>query len=368
MTSLSEAYHGGRGGPSLRRLSLGFGVFLAGALLVIAGIVVATTDVYTSGGATLGEARELGGILGGVGVPAVFLGVFTVLPASRRTRAAAIIGASIAILGVALFSHAYPCQWSGATCGEGLRDLTLETVGVYFFGAITTFWCLFVGVANFKTRNDPGGTATVQVTKKGETRVVEVEKRVRGGLGGIGFLGGTPDGDVDTQTNAQSKQNQQPPNSQSNSFGATTTGATDGGASTQEISSPLDGQRQAQSQAQNQNPSQTQSPNQTQRPNQTQSPNQTQRPNQTQPPSGPTTASTGASSPSQGQNIQASDASEHPDADRPENATVGDRYCGNCAYFEYVRTSDGLKPYCAIHDEMMQDMEACDAWFPRGRQ
>ena len=345
MTSLSEAYHGGRGGPSLRRLSLGFGVFLSGALLVIAGIVVATTDVYTSGGATLGEARELGGILGGVGVPAVFLGVFTVLPSSRRTRAAAIIGASIAILGVALFSHAYPCQWSGATCGEGLRDLTLETVGVYFFGAITTFWCLFVGVANFKTRNDPGGTATVQVTKKGETRVVEVEKRVRGGLGGIGFLGGTPDGDVDTQTNAQSKQDRQSSNPQSNSFGTTTTGATDG-ASTQEISSPLDDQRQAQNQSQNQR----------------------QHPNQTQSPSEPTTASTGASSPSQGQNMQASDASEHPDADRPENATVGDRYCGNCAYFEYVRTSDGLKPYCAIHDEMMQDMEACDAWFPRGRQ
>ncbi|WP_396610443.1 ribonuclease BN [Haloferax sp. S1W] len=321
MTSLSEAYHGGRGGPSLRRLSLGFGVFLAGALLVIAGIVVATTDVYTSGGATLGEARELGGILGGIGVPAVFLGVFTVLPASRRTRAAAVIGASIAVLGVALFSHAYPCQWSGATCGEGLRDLTLETVGVYFFGAITTFWCLFVGVANFKTRNDPGGTATVQVTKKGETRVVEVEKRVRGGLGGIGFLGGTPDGEVDTQTNAQSAQD--------SGLGGSPTGATDGGASTEELSSPLDDQRQ-------------------------------------QAPSGPETAS--SPSPSQGQDMQASNATEHPDANRPENATVGDRYCGNCAYFEYVRTSDGLKPYCAIHDEMMQDMEACDAWFPRGRQ
>ncbi|ELK48253.1 hypothetical protein D320_19842, partial [Haloferax sp. BAB-2207] len=45
-----------------------------------------------------------------------------------------------------------------------------------------------------------------------------------------------------------------------------------------------------------------------------------------------------------------------------------DRYCGNCTYFEYVRTSDGLKPYCAAHDEMMQDMEACDEWFPRRRE
>ncbi|WP_416838930.1 ribonuclease BN [Haloferax sp. DFSO52] len=318
MTSLSEAYHGGRGGPSLRRLSLGFGVFITGVLLVIAGIVVTTTDVYTSGGATLGEARELGGILGGIGVPAVFLGVFAVLPASRRTRAAAVIGASIAVLGVGLFSHAYPCQWTGATCGAGLTDLTLETVTVYFFGAITTFWCLFVGVANFKTRNDPGGTATVQVTKKGETRIVEVEQSVRGGLSSIGFLGGTPDGDVETQTN-----------SASSSPMTNTAGATDGGASSQTIT-PLDLE--------------------------------------------PATQSTETTHSAQGvDTVGASPtrspegAMEHPDANRPQDSMVGDRYCGNCTYFEYVRTSDGLQPYCAAHDEMMQDMEACDEWFPRSR-
>ncbi|KTG24922.1 DUF7139 domain-containing protein [Haloferax profundi] len=319
MTSLSEAYHGGRGGPSLRRLSLGFGVFIAGALLVIAGIVVTTTDVYTSGGATLGEARELGGILGGIGVPAVFLGVFAVLPASRRTRAAAVIGASIAVLGVGLFSHAYPCQWTGATCGAGLTDLTLETVGVYFFGTITTFWCLFVGVANFKTRNDPGGTATVQVTKKGETRIVEVEKTVRGGLSGIGFLGGTPDGDVETQTNKPS----------GSGMGGTA-GATDGGASSNTIT-PLDLEP-------------------TEAPKSTQSAQTAQR-------------AGGSSSATRGP----SDATEHPAAERPKTATVGDRYCGNCTYFEYVRTSEGLQPYCAAHDEMMQDMEECDEWFPRSR-
>ncbi|MFC7204383.1 ribonuclease BN [Haloferax namakaokahaiae] len=327
MTSLSEAYHGGRGGPSLRRLSLGLGVFLAGVLLVVAGIVVATTDLYTSGGATLGEARELGGILGGIGVPAVFLGVFTVLPASARTRAAAVIGASVAVLGVALFSHAYPCQWSGATCGAGLADLTLETVAVYFFGTLTTFWCLFVGVANFKTRNDPGGTATVQVTKKGETRVVEVEKTVRGGLGGIGFLGGTPDGEVETQTNKP------------------TANAADGGVEAERITSPLDDQQQASA-----TPEQAQSVDKigsspSTRPVQRNQPSQNG-PQQTSHQQG------------QSRRVQAEEQSEE----------VGDRYCGNCTYFEYVRTSSGLQPYCSAHDEMMQDMEACDAWIPRGRE
>ncbi|KAB1192214.1 ribonuclease BN [Haloferax sp. MBLA0076] len=331
MTSLSEAYHGGRGGPSLRRLSLGFGVFIAGALLVIAGIVVTTTDVYTLGGATLGEARELGGILGGLGVPAVFLGVFAVLPASRRTRAAAVIGASIAVLGVGLFSHAYPCQWTGATCGAGLTDLTLETVGVYFFGTITTFWCLFVGVANFKTRNDPGGTATVQVTKKGETRIVEVEKTVRGGLSGIGFLGGTPDGNVETQTNSPSG---------SGMGGAA--GATDGGASSNAIT-PLDLEP-------TEAPKTTQSTQSTQTAQTAQSTQSAQR-------AGGSASTAGAPA----------NAMEHPAAERPQTATVGDRYCGNCTYFEYVRTSEGLQPYCAAHDEMMQDMEECDEWFPRSR-
>ncbi|WP_410765440.1 ribonuclease BN [Haloferax sp. DFSO60] len=315
MTSLSEAYHGGRGGPSLRRLSLGLGVFLAGVLLVIAGIVVATTDLYTSGGATLGEARELGGILGGIGVPAVFLGVFTVLPASARTRAAAVIGASVAILGVALFSHAYPCQWSGATCGAGLADLTLETVAVYFFGTLTTFWCLFVGVANFKTRNDPGGTATVQVTKKGETRIVEVEKTVRGGLGGIGFLGGTPDGEVETQTNTPAAN------------------ATDGGTEAEQITSPLDDQQTASA----------------------------------QPQSVDQIGSSPSASPTQ-QNGTRQAQSQTQQQSRAQPEGVGDRYCGNCTYFEYVRTSSGLQPYCSAHDEMMQDMEACDSWIPRGRQ
>jgi hypothetical protein len=277
MTSLSEVYHGeGRAGPSLRRLTFGLGLFLLGALLVIAGMVVATTDLLIGAGTTLGDVRELGGILGGIGVPAVFLGVFAVLPSGRVTKAAAVVGAGIALMGVVLFSHAYPCQWSGATCGQGLTELTLPTVAVYFLGTITTFWCLFVGVANFKTRNDPGGTATVEVTKKGETRYVEVE-RSSGGLGGIGFLGGTPDGEVETQTAP-----------------AQSTPASDGGTDAQTLSSPLD------------------------------------------------------------------------DAPTPEaRSPTGDVYCGNCTHFEYVRTESGIQPYCGFHDELMDDMDACDEWTHR---
>jgi len=202
MTSLSEAY-GGRGRSEVdpRRVYLGVGSFVAGTLLLVVGLFVAAEVVLPSGYSS-GEARRLGGVLGGVGVPPVFLGVMTVLPADRNTRVAAIVGAAVMCLGVALFAYAYPNQWVGGPHPE-LRDLTLPTAGLYFVGAATTLWSVFVGVANFKTRNDPGGTVTMEVTHKGETKVVEVDRAQLNRGGGVGLLGGTPDGDVETQTNRQ---------------------------------------------------------------------------------------------------------------------------------------------------------------------
>jgi hypothetical protein len=289
MTSLGEAY-GGAGGGNTRRLYAGVGLFLAGAGLLTAGIVVAGTDTLLSRGFTLGEVRELGGILGGVGVPAVFLGILSVLPSSRRNRATAVIGACVSLLGVVMFQYAYPCRWIGANCGVG-ADLTLPTVGVYFLGAITTFWCLFVGVATFKTRNDPGGTARLDVVKKGETRIVEVDRSA--GFGGVGLFGATPDGDVATQTN-----DGRDPSGRAAAGGSAF--SSDGGATTQDVRSPLDGG-------------------------------------------------------------DGSGAEFLDEADEP----APDAYCGNCAHFDYVRTEAGIRPYCGHHDELMDDMDACDSWTDR---
>jgi MFS family permease len=282
MTSLSEVYEGeGGNGRDLRRLYFGVGLFGVGAVMLVAGIVVGATDLLVGGGTTITDVRKLGGLFGGLGVPAVFLGIFAVLPSNRRTKAAAIIGASIAVLGVGLFWHAYPCQWSGSNCGAGLANLTLPTVVVYFVGTITTFWSLFVGVANFKTRNDPGGTVQMEVTKKGETKVVEVERSSLGGFGGVGLFGGTPDGEVETQT-----------------AGGT---VSDGGATTDDITD-LDGT-----------------------------------------PGGDDGAEVVSDSPS----------------------APADAYCGNCAHFQYVRTGDGIQPHCGLHDELMDDMDACESWRAR---
>ncbi|VTT87128.1 hypothetical protein DM2_3166 [Halorubrum sp. DM2] len=322
MTSLSEAYGGrGRSGVDPRQLYLGVGSFVAGTLLLVVGLFVAA-EVLIPSGYTSADARWLGGILGGVGLPLVLLGVMAVLPAERSTYVAAVVGAAVMCLGVALFAYAYPYHWVGGPRPE-LTDLTLPTTGLYFLGAATTLWSVFVGVANFKTRNDPGGTVTMEVTHKGETKVVEVPRDQLGSRGGVGLLGGTPDGDVETQTNRPDDAATGQPGETSRSgtsgqsgadgrSGLGSAGVSDGGSADTDISSPLDD-------------------------------------------TGPTDAPSSPATP---------DAAPSPGSPAARDGP-GDAYCGNCAQFDYVRTDDGMRPYCAHYDELMDDMEACDSWTPR---
>lgn len=378
MTSLAEVYEGTVGeGADLRRLYLGVGLFLTGALLAVAGIVVAGTQASTNA-LTLATAREYGGILAGVGVPAVFLGVFTVLPAGRVTRAAAVIGAGISLLGVSLFTHAYPCRWSGANCTGEFANLTLPTAGVYFLGVITTFWCLFVGVANFKSRNDPGGTVELEVTRGGETKVIEVSKSKLDtdgtAAGGIGFFGDTPDGEVNTQTN---RRGNAPTATVADSAGE----VSDGGASTEQITGLTDAD----------NPSGPTTPNSPNRPG---SPGGIGSDDGGSTRTGTTTGNgadtavggstgTGAGGPSfqtgsatgsspadsSAGGPSRTDSSDSPNSPSAPNEAAtgspGDSYCGSCAHFQYVRTDDGMQPYCGHHDELMDDMDACEEWTPR---
>ena len=274
MASLTEVYDGG-GGTGLRRVYAGVALFGVGAVLLVAGIATATTDVGGRFGLGLYEAREVAGVLGGVGLPLVLLGTMTAIPqTSRRLRGVAVVGAAAGAAGVALFADAYPVDWVG---GLGDSTMTLVVASVYFLGTIVTTWCLFVAVANFKARNDPGGTVKLEITKAGETRVVEMSNdRLEGTLGGIGVFGGTPDGDVETQTNRGGSE-RAAENSQS---------ITDGGATTDDAEFLAD-----------------------------------------------------------------------------ESASpLGDTYCGNCTHFRYVRTDDGMVPYCGYHDDRMDDMEACEEW------
>ncbi|MFC6938907.1 hypothetical protein ACFQE8_02895 [Salinirubellus sp. GCM10025818] len=271
MASLSEVYERDRGGAGLRRLYAGVGLFLVGVVLAVTGVVFGTSTAAADAfGLGVFEAREVAVIAAGVGLPLTFIGVVTVLPQSdRRVRVASAVGSLIALFGVLLFWEFYPMQWYGME-----TDYTLPVSGIYFLGILTTFWAVFTAVANFKTRNDPGGTVKLEITKQGRTRVVEVSNEgLRSRLSGIGFLGSAPDGETPTQT-----------------------------AGAGESRAPV----------------------------------------------------------SDGGSTAAGHDAEFLDEPSPDPR--GDVYCGNCAHFNYVRTNDGMKPYCGFNGEVMDDMEPCEEW------
>ncbi len=300
MASLTEVYRG-NSGAGLRRLYAGVALFGVGVVLVTAGLVVASTELGSWFGLDLYQSRELAGVLGGLGFPAVLVGTMVALPrASRGLQVTAAVGAVISLFGLVLFVRWYPVDWVG---GSGNTTMTLVVAATYFAGTILTTWSLFTAVANFKARNDPGGTISLEITKAGETRIVEVSNdELRGTLGGIGVLGSTPDGSVETQTNREN---------------VGRSSATRGGASRSNT-------------ARNR---------------------------------GPASATDGGSTATRSvREPVGSDDAEF--VDEPQREPANDQYCGNCSHFRYARTDSGLVPYCGLHSEAMDDMDACEQWSP----
>ena len=173
MTSLSEAYdRRGWEGRDPRRVSVGGGLFVLGALAVVTAILVLTTglvDLLSAGPES--AAKQLAGTLAGLGIPAMFLGVVVVLPASTRQRAGVLAGTLLNVGGVALFRHAYPARWTGTT-----ESLAFPTAMLYFVGGCVALWFVFSAVATFKLRNNPQGTVTLEVVREGETREIQVSQ------------------------------------------------------------------------------------------------------------------------------------------------------------------------------------------------
>ncbi|MFD1564219.1 hypothetical protein ACFR99_11740 [Haloarchaeobius amylolyticus] len=327
MTSLTEVYDGTAPGVTSRQLYAGTALVGLGAVLAVVAVLVATTDLFGEYAVELSDGMSaqfagirVGGVLAGLSVPTALVGVFVVLPASRRVQAAAVISASLCLLGVALFWHAYPTHWRGYG-----QQLTLEVSVVYLLGLLTSVWSLFSAVATFKRRNDPGGSLQMNVTRHNKTVIESDDENASDGLGGIGFLGGTPDGDVETQTNAEetagaalsydersSGTTSRRSTSRQRSTGSATqpgqsvgAATSDGGSAVSDISSPLKS--------------------------------------------------------GDGRDAEIVEST----TDQPAEPT--DRYCGNCAHFEYVRSSDGMVPYCARHETAMDDMDACEEWTPNRR-
>ena len=286
MTSLSEVYEGGINtvaDPGQRRL--GMALFAVGVVMVVAAISVATTGLSSFLGLDVIGARALAGVLAGLGIPAGFVGLFVVLPATDATRAAAAVGASLAVFGVVLFAYAYPDRWLSAD-----PPVAVATIAIYALGTLLTLWSLFISVATFNRRQGPGGTARIEITKEGNVRLVSAAPDSAIG-GSVGMFGSDPDGSVPTQTNTESGD---------------------------------------------------ESPD---RRDSTRAPQPT---------------SDGSGAVAEGAGVDDAILEAATERGRP------DRYCGNCAHFEYVRADGEIAPYCARHSELMDDMDACEQWDQNG--
>ncbi|RQG90260.1 hypothetical protein EA462_09780 [Natrarchaeobius halalkaliphilus] len=357
MTSLTDVYEGSTGEMrDPRRLYAGTALVLFGAILAVVAVLMAATDLFSGFVTALSwemapqyASVRIAGGLAGLGVPAALVGVFIVLPANRRVKAAAAISASLCLFGVVLFWHAYPYHWNGV--GE---DLTFQVSVVYLLGLFTAVWCLFTAVVNFKTRNDPGGMLEMNVTRHNQT-ILEVsdEDRESSQFGGVGFLGGTPDGEVETQTNA--------PGAGTGDEKATTDseGRSSGDPEPARSSDPTTADEDGGT---------ILSSGSKTGPDRSNGPTKPRRGLGGVPSSDGGSAASDVSSPldeaptgENGAEIVESAASG-PNPDEPT-----DRYCGNCRHFEYVRSTSGMVPYCGYHEQAMDNMDACEEWMPNRR-
>ena len=325
MTSLTDVYEGEVGRVATRRQQLvGAGLFLAGAAGLVSAIALATTDVGTTVGLGDYAAREVAGIAAGVGLPAVVLGILAVLPTGTPTRLTALAGTGLALVAVAAFQVIYPYNWMASA---PLRALGVSAV--YFAGVVTTFWCLFAALATFKTRNDPGGTARMEVTEEGTITLVE-ESRSIPGIGGVGLFGQEPDGGVETQTNRAEQ---------------TATG--DGGTTGDDGSEVLGGASTTAS-ATGEEPAEPPTESRPQGPTERELDPQLANAGPESAPTtdGGTTTATGTD----------------PITDAAVRNGEPDSYCGNCRHFQYVMDDGDVAPYCGFHEEVMDDMDPCPAW------
>ncbi len=165
MTSLSDTYDKSPVGVvwTRRQLIAGVTMFALGSLLLLMGILAATTDLfYNAFDLILWQAQQLAGVLAGIGLPLMIVGFFTVFPSSTRQQIGAALGLAIAICGVYLFVQVFPDFWY-----QQSPDYTFHVTAVYSLGLLITFAHLFYAAANFKTRNDPGGAVNLQLNLGG---------------------------------------------------------------------------------------------------------------------------------------------------------------------------------------------------------
>lgn len=128
-----------------QRQTLGRTILGASAFLFIISVLAGTTHLLDNLGLTWQQSRQLSGVLGGIAIPTLISGVFFLLPSSHAERQLAAIGITVSLVGVILFTIAYPTNWNTSAL-----DMTFLVVAVYFLGTFTAFSAMFFAASNIK--------------------------------------------------------------------------------------------------------------------------------------------------------------------------------------------------------------------------
>lgn len=122
------------------------GLVLAGVCLGLAGV---SAVALAQEAAAPQELRELGAVLGGLGMLVLMWGILSGLPPHRTVRVVGLGGVLIGILGLAAFVWAYPQNWSKAL----VVDHTVPVLVTYVTGMVLLVAATFASlVADFVLR------------------------------------------------------------------------------------------------------------------------------------------------------------------------------------------------------------------------
>ncbi|MFC7154935.1 permease [Halomarina halobia] len=111
---------------------LGFALFFGGLGLGLSGLALFVYEGTLPGPGKTYWFREIAFAVGASGLPTLLLGVTVLLPVERRARYAALGGATICLVAVALFVGTYPYQWDV----RGGPDYSVQGVGIYAVGLV----------------------------------------------------------------------------------------------------------------------------------------------------------------------------------------------------------------------------------------
>lgn len=142
---LGELLLGKAGQPSAgiatHEIRLSSGLVLAGVCLGLAGF---GAIALAQGAAVPQELRELGGVLGGLGVLVLLWGILAGLPQHRLLRVLGLGGVVIGLIGLAAFVWAYPQNWGK----PGVTDHTVTVLGTVVAGVVLLVGATFAALVS----------------------------------------------------------------------------------------------------------------------------------------------------------------------------------------------------------------------------